>query len=95
MSSRFTRRKWLSLLASSTALYTASVAWSQAPRESREQLKEPVFRVTKRIEPEERMPVHPLDPAITLAQDGLQRIQSIPTPRGELLAVAPPGSLSR
>lgn len=76
MSSRLSRRTWLSLLASSTALYTAGVAWGQTPRESREQLKEPVFRVTKRIEPEERMPVHPLDPAITIAQEGLERIQS-------------------
>lgn len=76
MSSRVTRRKWLSLLASSTALYTAGVAWGQAPGESREQLTEPVLRVTKRIDSNPRVPAHPLDPAITIAQEGLERIQS-------------------
>ncbi len=73
MSSRVSRRKWLSLLASSTALYTVGTVWAQEPRD---QLKEPVFRVGKRIEPEDRMPVHPLDPAITLAEQGLARIRA-------------------
>ena len=73
MSSRVSRRKLISLLASSAALYTVGAVWAQEPRD---QLKEPVFRVTKRIDPEERMPVHPLDPAITLAEQGLARIQA-------------------
>ncbi len=77
MSSRVSRRKWLGLLASATALYSASFAWGQQPRESRDQLKEPIFRVTKRIEPDDRGgPVHPLDPAIKIAEEGLARIQS-------------------
>jgi hypothetical protein len=73
MSSRVSRRKWISLLASSTALYTVGAVWAQEPRD---QLKEPVFRVGKRIEPEDRMPIHPLDPAIKLAEEGLQRIRT-------------------
>ncbi|MDA1051869.1 MAG: DUF1571 domain-containing protein [Planctomycetota bacterium] len=73
MSSRVSRRTWISLLASSTAAYTVAMAWGQEPRD---QLQEPVFRVTKRIEPEARMPVHPLDPAIKIAEDGLQRIRT-------------------
>ena len=73
MSSRVSRRKWMSLLASSAAVYTVGSVWAQEPRD---QLNEPVFRVTKRIEPDNRMPVHPLDSAITLAQEGLARIQS-------------------
>lgn len=73
MSSRVSRRKWLSLLASSTALYTVGAVCAQEPRD---QLREPVLRVTKRIEPEDRLPVHPLDPAIRLAEEGLARIKT-------------------
>ncbi|MEO8496921.1 MAG: DUF1571 domain-containing protein [Planctomycetota bacterium] len=73
MSSRVSRREWISLLASSTALYTVGAAWAQEPRD---QLNEPVFRVTKRIEPEQRLPGHPLDPAIKLAEEGLHRIRT-------------------
>jgi len=76
MSSRVSRRKWISLLASSTVVYTVAVAWGQEPREPRNHLKEPVFRVTKRIEPDQRMPIHPLDPAIKIAEDGLNRIRT-------------------
>lgn len=73
MSSRVTRRTWLSLLATSTAASTVALAWAQEPRD---QLKEPVFRVTKRIEPDQRKDSHPLDAAIRVAEDGLARIQS-------------------
>jgi len=73
MSSRVSRREWISLLASSTALYTVGAVWAQEPRD---QLNEPVLRVSKRIEPEAGVKAHPLDPAITLAEEGLVRIQS-------------------
>ncbi|MBC8350722.1 MAG: DUF1571 domain-containing protein [Planctomycetes bacterium] len=73
MSSRLSRRTWICLLASSTALYTVAMAWGQEPRD---QLKEPVFRVTKRIESDERKPNHPLDQAIKIAEDGLKRIRT-------------------
>lgn len=73
MSSRVSRRKWLGLLASSTAMYTAGIAWAQQPRD---QLKEPVFRVTKRIEPEQRQLSHPLDAAIQIAEKGLHHIRT-------------------
>lgn len=73
MSSRVSRRKWLGLVASSTAMYTAGIASAQEPRD---QLKEPVFRVTTRIEPDQRQPSHPLDQAIKIAEDGLHRIRT-------------------
>ncbi len=73
MSLRVSRRKWISLLASSTALYTVGSVWAQEPRD---QLKEPVFRVTKRIEPEAGQMIHPLDPAIKIAEEGLHRIRT-------------------
>lgn len=73
MSSRLSRRTWISMLASSTALYTVGLGWAQQPRD---QLKEPVFRVTKRIEPEQRQAEHPLDRAIQIAEEGLHRIRT-------------------
>jgi hypothetical protein len=73
MSSRVSRRKWISLLASSAALYTVGAVWAQEPRG---QLNEPVFRVTKRIEPEPGQMIHPLDPAIKIAEEGLHRIKT-------------------
>ena len=76
MSSRASRRAWINLLVSSTALYCVAGAWGQSPRESRERLKEPIFRVAERIEPTNRQPIHPLDPAMTIAQEGLDRIRS-------------------
>jgi Protein of unknown function (DUF1571) len=76
MSSRVSRRAWISLVASSATLCSITGTWAQSPRESREQLKEPVFRVTKRIEPADRKPLHPLDPALQIARDGLDRIQN-------------------
>lgn len=73
MSSRVSRRKWISLLASSAAIYAVGSAGAQQPRD---QLREPVLRVTKRIEPEAGQMIHPLDPAIKIAEEGLHRIRT-------------------
>ena len=75
MFSRISRRKWLGLAASSAAFCASSMLRADESREPRDQLQEPVLRVTKRIEPAGQVPAHPLDPALEIARDGLKRIQ--------------------
>lgn len=76
MLSSISHRVWICGLASSAAFYGATLVGGDEPRLSRDDLKEPVFRVTKRIEPEDSEPAHPLDQAIQMARETLGRIQS-------------------
>jgi hypothetical protein len=75
MSSTASHRLWIGLLICSAAISAATFVGGDEPRESRQKLKEPVFRITKRIEPAERQAAHPLDPAIEMATQGLIRIR--------------------
>jgi hypothetical protein len=51
-------------------------AWAQAPQESREQLTEPLYRVSKAdVDPNANANRHPMDPALALAHDGLRNIR--------------------
>ncbi len=60
----------LAALACATVLVTA-----QDPPRPRDQLKEPVFRISKAaVDP--KTEAHPLDPALTMAYDALKRIRN-------------------
>ena len=50
--------------------------WAQPPQESREQLTEPLYRVSKAdVDPNANVNRHPMDPALALAHDGLRNIR--------------------
>lgn len=72
--SRASRREFVGYLASTAALAATTVVFGDEPRQSRDGLKEPVLRVSKRLEPAPPAE-HPLDQAITIARDGLEQIQ--------------------
>jgi len=66
-------------LACFAALSLTLLASGQEPRRSRAKLREPVHRIAKaRIEPKGNTPVdlHPLDPALRLARETLELIQT-------------------
>lgn len=67
-----TRRRFMSYVAwgAGTSLAVAPALWGQ----QRGTLREPVYRVSN-AKPE-TIPAHPLDPALQMAQDGLQRMRS-------------------
>jgi hypothetical protein len=71
--SRASRREFVGYLASTTALAATTVVLGDEPQ-PRDGLKEPVLRVSKRLEPA-APPQHPMDPAIQVARDGLERLQ--------------------
>ncbi len=51
-------------------------AWAEPPQQSREQLTEPVYRVSKAdVDSTGGLRPHPLDPALALAHDGLRNIR--------------------
>jgi len=75
MSTSASHRTWIGFLACSAALYVVTLVGGEEPQRPRDNLKEPVFRVTKRIEPDERVATHPLDPALEMAKGGLARIR--------------------
>ncbi len=51
-------------------------AWGQAPQEPRRELKEPVYRISKaHSDQNAAAQKHPLDPAIALAQNGLNTLR--------------------
>ncbi len=51
--------------------------WGQEPPQSRDQLSEPVYRVSKAdVDPNATVVAHPLDPALALAHDGLRNIRA-------------------
>ncbi len=51
-------------------------AQAQEPPQSRANLKEPVYRISKaKVDGNARQPAHPLDPAIAIASDGLRNIR--------------------
>jgi hypothetical protein len=52
-------------------------ALAQPPQQSRDQLSEPVYRVSKAdVDPNASVRQHPLDPALALAHDGLRNIRA-------------------
>jgi hypothetical protein len=54
----------------------AATVWAQQPQESRDQLTEPVYRVSKAdVDPNATANRHPMDPALALAHDGLRNIR--------------------
>jgi len=66
-------------LACSLAIVAATTAFAQESPRSRESLQEPVYRVSNaRIEPQQEaaVPEHPLDPALKIAYEGLERIRN-------------------
>lgn len=72
--SRASRRQFVSVLASSAAFAASRLVFGDEPRQSRDKLNEPVLRVSKRLDAANKQE-HPLDPAIVLAQQGLDRIR--------------------
>ena len=72
--SRASRREFVGYLASTAALAATTVVFGDEPQQPRDGLNEPVLRVAKRAEPVDP-PGHPLDPAIKVARDGLERIR--------------------
>ncbi len=73
----FTRFITLGLLLSVCVLVAANSLQADDPPKRRDNLKEPVFRVSKaRVKPNEANAAHPLDAALKVARDALERIQT-------------------
>ncbi len=65
------RRSFLGLVAGLANPFCLSALLADEPIRSRDQLKEPVFRVANKVEPPAVPGGHPLDPAIKMAKEGL------------------------
>jgi len=64
-------------LMSVCVLAIANATQAEDPPKKREGLKEPVFRVSNaRVEPQEKDPEHPLDPALKIAYAALAKIRA-------------------
>jgi hypothetical protein len=57
-----------------TAVLSVSVVWGEDSPKRRDDLDEPLLRVAKATVPRAR--VHPLDPALDMARDGLRKMQT-------------------
>jgi hypothetical protein len=78
LQTNFVRRAFLGVLLGAGAMLVATMGRAQNPSQGRDQLIEPVFRVTKvggAGTPRQEQP-HPLDPALRIAYDGLAHIRN-------------------
>ena len=73
--SRLSSRALVGITASSFALMLSVLAEGQDSRQSRENLREPVYRVSKALEPSNQRR-HPLDQALKVAADGLKVVRN-------------------
>ncbi len=74
--SSFSRRSAVGVAAGVVILLGYQVEGQEAPK-PRTDLKEPVYHVSNRVEPPKRPDLHPLDPALEKAREGLEVVRTI------------------